>query len=239
MLLENKEFMHSDNVMLVISVPQPVEILQNSNFHARLVIKGSLVFYDLHSYNFTTLLANAFCHLSKCALSQHVTDNIPARMQVVFSLSTSTDMGYVLDKPYLWSVSDCKAKPVQRMRSLFSLSYPPLWTPMLGCVSVLLAAWWVLLPGERGTAMAIHCTLSSCDGRDVQPCRRAANFKLQGEVHDLSEEFLIGLLYPDVVVVELCTCHVRTLPKRARDNAAISSPCRGCLLLRTRWESAI
>ena len=94
MLSEDKEVMHPDNVVLVVCIPQPVQVLQHPDLHPGLVIEGCLILDDLNRYHFSCLLANALCHLPKSSLTQHVTDNIPAK-QVELSLEHE---GALLDK---------------------------------------------------------------------------------------------------------------------------------------------
>ena len=79
MILEDKEVMHPDNVVLIIRVSQPVKVLQHPHFHSGLVIESCLVLNNLDCYNMACVLADAFCHLPKCALSQHFADDVPAK----------------------------------------------------------------------------------------------------------------------------------------------------------------
>lgn len=78
-VLEDEEVVHSHNVVLIIRVAQPVEVLQHPHFHSGLVIESCLVLDNLDCYHIACVLANAFRHLPKGALSQHFADNVPGK----------------------------------------------------------------------------------------------------------------------------------------------------------------
>lgn len=78
MLPKHKEIVHPNNVVLIVCIPQPVQVLQHPDLHSGLVIEGCLILDDLDRYHFSCLLVYAFCNLPKCSLTQHVTDNVPA-----------------------------------------------------------------------------------------------------------------------------------------------------------------
>ena len=76
-VFEDKKVVHPDNVVLILCISQPVQILQHPYFHPCLVIEGCLILDNFYCYHLSCLLAYAFRNLPKCSLTQHVTDNVP------------------------------------------------------------------------------------------------------------------------------------------------------------------
>uniref|UniRef100_A0A0A9E4J6 Uncharacterized protein n=1 Tax=Arundo donax TaxID=35708 RepID=A0A0A9E4J6_ARUDO len=77
MVLAEKKIQHPDNVVLIIRIKFLVQHAQQRDLHDSLLVKGRLVFYNLHCNIIVGFCIPAFCNLSEGTLPKHFLDNIP------------------------------------------------------------------------------------------------------------------------------------------------------------------